>query len=308
MSMSFAYDIKTEICMNRPFLQRHKRALGYGLLLFGRAFSAEEISIRTEHRAVARLYADSITDLVGISGSITMREIKRANGRSVYLVTVDSISDRIAVMTFFGYKAAEDTRRIKPELLPEGETPAFLSGAFLSCGAISDPEKGYRAEFSAAYKPLCDDLASVLADCLAPPKQTVRRGDQLLYYKESELIEDLLTFVGATRSSLGMMQVKMVKDLRNRVNRETNCETANIDRTVEAAMNQGRDIRFIMQNGGLQALDEELRELAELRVQNPDWSLRELAEKLSLSRSGVNHRLRRIGEFAARLKGKEQKV
>ena len=215
----------------------------------------------------------------------------------------------VAVLSRFGCRAGEDPRRIDFAWVPEEEAAAFLSGAFLACGAVSDPEKGYRVEFATQHQPLADDLAALLAEVLAPPKRTVRRNDYLLYYKESENIEDLLTYLGAPKSSLELMEVKIVKELRNRVNRATNCETANISKTVNAALAQIEDIRLIEASGGVGALDEELRELARLRLQNPDMSLRELGQALTspISRSGVNHRLRRISEYAAELRKKEHR-
>ena len=142
---------------------------------------------------------------------------------------------------------------------------------------------------------------------LAEPKITVRRNDYILYYKESEHIEDLLTYIGAGKASLEMMEVKIVKELRNKVNRATNCETANITKVIDASMKQTQDIRLIAENGGLEALDEDLRELARLRMENPEMSLRELGENLSekISRSGVNHRLKRIAQFAQEIRIKQ---
>ena len=134
----------------------------------------------------------------------------------------------------------------------------------------------------------------------------MRRNDYLLYYKESEQIEDLLTLIGAPRSALELMEVKIVKDLRNKVNRATNCETANITRTVNTAVEQIEDIRLIERSGGIGMLPEELQELARLRLSGADLSLRQLGEQLSppISRSGVNHRLKRISEFAENLRAK----
>jgi len=302
--MSFAYKIKSEICSNRPFRLRNPKAQAYGLLLFGKTFGIDSISIHTEHRVVARLYADSITDLVGMTDSITVREVKRKERRSVFIVTVDSLADRIAILSYFGYKAGEDCCRIHRELLLESDLPAFLSGVFLACAGISDPEKSYRIEFSTPYKPLSDDLEAFLTENLSAPKATIRRNDYLLYYKDSEYIEDLLTYIGAMKSSLEVMEVKIVKGLRNKVNRETNCETANISKTIDAALPQIEAIRLIESTCGIQSLPEDLQELARIRLENPDLSLRELGDSLScsISRSGVNHRLKRIAEFAADLR------
>lgn len=305
--MSFAYRIKNEIASNRPFRQHYKKAQAYGLLLYGKMFDAQGISIHTEHKSVARLFADSIADLVGITDSITLREVKRNGKRSMFVVTVDSPSDREAVLRFFGYVSGEDTGHILWDNLSAGEIPAFLSGVFLACAAVTDPEKSYHVEFCIPGKSLCDDLYRLLCENLAEPKITVRRNDYILYYKESEHIEDLLTYIGAGKASLEMMEVKIVKELRNKVNRATNCETANITKVIDASMKQTQDIRLIAENGGLEALDEDLRELARLRMENPEMSLRELGENLSekISRSGVNHRLKRIAQFAQEIRIKQ---
>lgn len=135
---------------------------------------------------------------------------------------------------------------------------------------------------------------------LFEPKSTQRKGYNVLYTKDSESVEDLLTFMGATNSSLKLMSVKMLKDVRNNVNRKLNFETANISRTVAASLQQVEAIAKIRRTRGIESLPEDLQELAVLREENPEMSLRELGENLSvpISRSGVNHRLERIMEFA----------
>ena len=307
--VSFAQRIKSEICGNRSFCQRHRRALAYGLLLYGRSFTPESICLHTEHRRVARLYADSIADLAGLSGSITLREVRRQEGKSVYVATVDSLADRLAVLETFCSPQGGGQAGLLEEQLPPGEEGAFLSGVFLACGGVSDPEKDYRAEFSVGGRRLCQDLEAFLGRVLASPKVTTRRNSYLVYYKESEQIEDLLTLIGAPKCSMELMEVKMVKELRNKVNRATNCETANLSKTVAAGVAQVQAIQAIQAAGGLNLLEEELRELAQLRLDHPELSLRELGGQLRtpISRSGVNHRMRRILEFASRLeqKGRE---
>lgn len=289
--MSYSHEIKREICANK-LLRQHSRALCYGMALFGKSYDGESICLHTEHRVVARLYGNLLSDLTGLCGSITSREVKRPGRRSVYVVTVDAPEDRAAIYSVFG------DRRIRG--LSEEEEPAFLSGAFLACGAVSDPEKGYRVEFATPEKTLRDDLAALLFH-LAPPKFTTRRNDYVVYYKESEHIEDLLTCIGAPKSSMKLMEVKIMKGLRNQVNRTTNCETANISKTVDAALAQIAAISRIEKSRGLDSLDEELRTIALLRRDNPELSLRELGEQLSLSRSAVNRKLQRIMEIAAKI-------
>ena len=131
----------------------------------------------------------------------------------------------------------------------------------------------------------------------------MRASQCVLYYKDSGHIEDMLTFMGAVNASLQVMEVKVVKDVRNRMNRITNCETANIDKTVAASVNQSNAIRKIDSRIGIDSLPEDLREIARLRLENPEMSLSALARELSrpISRSGVNHRLKRICSIADEL-------
>jgi hypothetical protein len=129
----------------------------------------------------------------------------------------------------------------------------------------------------------------------------VRKGNLVIYFKDSGQIEDILTFMGAVRCSLELMNIKVYKDLRNKVNRVTNCETANIGKTVDASTQQIEAIKKVVAVKGYDLIPEELREIAKIRLENPDSSLRELAEMAKISRSGVNHRLRRIMEIAQKL-------
>lgn len=171
----------------------------------------------------------------------------------------------------------------------------ILQELFLSCGSVTDPVKGYHMEFTLPSQDLVTPITELLF-FLVPFKHTVRKGTHLLYLKESEQIEDMLTFMGAPRASVHMMEVKIYKELRNKANRVTNCETANIDKTVNAATAQVEQIQWLLERGGWAGLPEELRELARLRLDHPEMSLRELGEALStpLSRSGDYHRFKRL--------------
>ncbi|MBR3438338.1 MAG: DNA-binding protein WhiA, partial [Clostridia bacterium] len=141
-------------------------------------------------------------------------------------------------------------------------------------------------------------------ECGFNPKYVIRKGYHIVYFKESESIEDILTFMGATESSLFLMGIKMEKDVKNRVNRRVNFEMSNLNKTINAANRQVEDIRFIEKTRGLSSLPENLREIAQLRLDNPEISLTELGEMLSvpISRSGVNHRLARLSEIARQIK------
>ena len=137
-------------------------------------------------------------------------------------------------------------------------------------------------------------------------KSSTRKGKSLLYTKDSESISDILTFMGAMISSMEIMNAKIYKDLRNNVNRKVNCESANIEKTVSASRKQLEDIEYIEQKVGLGILSEELRPLAEIRKENIDLSLSEIGKMLGISRSGVYHRIKRIGETADRLRNENK--
>jgi len=182
---------------------------------------------------------------------------------------------------------------------------AFLRGAFLAVGSVTDPKKDYHLEFASPHQQLCRDLLALMEGLGLNPKYMTRKGSGIVYFKESEQIEDLLTMMSATNSSLEIMGVKILKNIRNKANRVTNCETANITKTVDAASLQLEMIEIIYRKAGLDSLPPELREIALERMNNPDMSLRELGEQLSppLSRSGVNHRLARLKKIADELRG-----
>lgn len=302
--MSFASEVKCEILSGQPSGLSRQRALAYGMLLFGRSFSASSISLQTENKAVADLYVQNLFDLAELySGVTTVYHSKKQGG--IYVVSVDDEDDRLRILEAFGHSAGELNLRIHREQLHEDDIPYFLRGAYLVCGNITDPAKGYHAELVVSYKKLCEDLLILLRESGSQPKYAQRRGAHLLYYKESEQIEDLLTTMAATQCCLKLMNVKIYKDVRNKVNRVTNCETANIEKTVAASASQVEDILLIWEKRGRNSLPDDLRELAELRVDNPEMSLRELGEALHepITRSGVNHRLKRLSKMAQEIRG-----
>lgn len=266
------------------------------MALFGRAFSLFDMSLTTEHEGVAQLYSSLLGEICGAETSWE----KSRSGKIT--VSVKSAEDKKKVLAAFGHGERELSRRInRANIENECCAGAFLRGAFLSCGTVTDPGKDYHAEFSVSHMKLCGDLSAFMAEAVAEPKSVERKGSMVLYVKESTLVEDLITYMGAINSSLEIMAVKMYKDMRNNVNRKTNFETANISRTVKASVSQIEAIELIKAKRGLASLPPELAELAELRYENPEMSLRELGESLSepISRSGVNHRLERIIRIAA---------
>ncbi len=180
----------------------------------------------------------------------------------------------------------------------------YLRGAFLKCGSVSAPGRNFMLSFSPGNEENTLRISSLLEDFGIPPKSSVRKGKPLLYYKAGESIEDVLTVMGATKATLDIMNAKIISDTRNVMNRICNAETANMDRTAKAAAEQREAILILEKHGALQNLPHELRECAELRLENPDMSLAQLRAQLRepVSKSGLNHRFQKLIEIANTLK------
>lgn len=176
----------------------------------------------------------------------------------------------------------------------------YLRGVFLKYGSISAPGRNFMMSFSLPDSEKNEYIFGLLDDIGLTPKRSVRRNKPLLYYKASESIEDVLSFIGGTKAALDIISAKVMSDVRNNTNRLCNAETANLDRTAKAAAEQCEAIKIIEKYGALQNLPAELRECAELRIANPDMSLAQLRELLSapVSKSGLNHRFRKLIEIA----------
>ncbi len=292
---SFSSQVKDELCAAEGMSDCCAMAQTYGLLLFGRSFSVSSICLVTEHAGVADAYEKALADTVGVRAK---REVS-ASGKIT--VTVENAGDRKKVIDFFGHSDRAVALRINfGNIADDCCFSAFFRGAFLSCGTITDPEKNYHLEFIVQYLKLSNDLVRIAQERGFSPKITVRKGNHVVYLKESIQIEDILTSMGATESSLEIMGVKIEKNMRNMINRKVNFETANIDRTVDAAITQIEAIKALSQSGRLDTLRPELKELALLRVENPESTLEELGKMLEkpVSRSGVCHRLNRLMQLA----------
>jgi DNA-binding protein WhiA len=185
---------------------------------------------------------------------------------------------------------------------------AYIRGAFLGSGSVSDPDKGYHMEFVMFYDELAKDLCRLINSYGLKAKSTDRKGLNLVYIKEGEHITHLLNIMGAHSALLKLENVRIVKDMRNHVNRLVNCETANLNKTVDAALRQAKSIDYINRVIGLSKLPDALREIAAARLNNPGASLKELGLMLNppLSKSGVNHRLRKLEQIADGLMKKQK--
>lgn len=309
--MSFTSQIKVELAKAEPRRLCCLRAQCYGAWLFSKCFGLQEGTYITETPAAARRMLELAAAGAGVAAQ--MRYAVSRRNRPACRVSLPEEQDRRQLLEAFGHTGQEPCLRINRAVLEDECCPeAFLRGAFLTCGSATDPNKSYHLEFAVPHKNLAWDLYTLLGEAggLGVAPAVVRRaGSWGVYLKDSGQIEDLLTYMGAAGASMELMQVKMYKEAKNNINRKSNFETANMDKTYSASARQTAAIAAINDSRGLESLPENLRELARLRLDNPEMTLRELSGRLGVSRSGVNHRLQRlleIGEALLEEKGVEE--
>ena len=299
---SFSYNVKDEILTR---INSHDKAdvCLMGILTFCNQLDDKEIVFLTEHKGTADFFVSNAARICGDETAVRVSEMGKKDSATLYRLEVDLAENRMKLLNYF---RMDSSRRLTPDDLPKQKYyPQLIAGIFLSCGSVNNPEKKYHMEFVMPDIRLCNDFGLLLIenyDILA--KQTERKNSQIVYIKESENIIDLLTIMGATNSSLELMNVKIMKDLRNKINRAVNCDNANIEKTLKAAEKQLNDIELIDETLGLESLPETLSEIARLRYENPDISLKDLGQMIKppISRSGVNHRLVRLAEVADKIR------
>ncbi len=292
--MSFSNEVRREICS--AISDNDKRfACLYGMLLFSRTLSPEHICFQTESKISADFFGSLFRNVFRLSPPC--RKNERRDGTVLY--SYDITDSKIINEIYHVYKFI-NVRTINSEIIVTNSICGFTAGIFLACGSVNDPSKEYHLEFSVQGDILAEELVVLLSDIGVTAKTAIRRGQNIVYIKDSESIEDTLTFMGAQNCTLEIMNVKIYKDVRNKANRIANCDSANIDKVIRASMKQTEDIKLIQQTDGLESLPPELREVAEIRLENTDMSLQEIGESLSvpISRSGVNHRFKKIAIIA----------
>ena len=293
--MSFSNDIKNELCQ-RYLENSSSYSCFAGIMLFVKySESRGSFSLCTSNRECTELFSS----------------LCRRYGKGDTILTPNKESSTVS---FF---PTDEERSMIPALKAEftenresfferrvPDAGAFCAGAFIGAGSISDPEKDYHLEITTPDSVLAEALRGMLNENDIPAGLAQRGKRSVVYVKSSEAIEDLLTLMGATRSSIDLMNTKILKDVRNKANRIANCDNANIERTLKASERQIEDIRYIVDTEGFDSLSPELRDMAMVRLENPDVSLSELGTMLekTLGRSGVNHRLRRLSEIAAEMR------
>ena len=301
--MSFSHSVKKELCSIITDKDRKYCCL-YGMLLFCKNFTPDSITFQTENQLVCELFCRLADDVIGGKNIVEVTETKKKNDVTLYSLNIPSEHFREEIIYRYRISSRTLIHRIQRENIDNNSIFAFIAGAFLSCGSITEPIKEYHLEFVVPYYDLTQDLLNLLTEVGINAKYTERKNMYVIYLKGSESIEDLLTLMGATMSSIDLMNVKIYKDVRNKANRIANCDSANIERTLKASDKQIADIEYIADTIGLENLPADLINIAELRMEYPEMSLRELGENLDkpLGRSGANHRLKRISEIAEALR------
>ncbi len=299
MTVSFSANTKAEIC--RSLSARHCCALAecFGILLFCNSFGAEGIRIITESRE----FAQRLPKLFHKAFSVDFDSMpeEHASGKLVFQITEPEKLDEI--MAAYGF-SRRDTLAVHLNLPVVEEDcckASFLRGAFLAGGSVTDPDKGYHLELTTTHQIVARQAYTLMQDTLGfYPKLAARGGGQVLYIKQSELIEDCLTFLGAPVASMGIMEARLEKELNNKVNRRCNCDDANTSKVVEAAQEQLVAIRILKERELLDKLPEKLRQAAKAREENPESSLTELAGMMEppISKPAMNHRLKKLVAMA----------
>jgi len=303
--LSFSNEVKAEL-ISAVTDKDKKFACLYGLILFCNRITRDEICFQSESREVADIFSSLVSDIFKNTVNINEDVTERKNGTSLYSFTIAGEKSVKTVTDMFRIDCTD--REIDLTIIVNNSVSNFIAGAFLSCGSVNNPENGYHLEFVINTEKLCSDLSRVLNSFDLNAKTVVRKNNHILYIKESENIEEILTFMGAQNSTLEIMNIKILKDMRNRVNRVRNCDMANLNKTSAASVSQLQDIRIIENAAGLDTLPATLREIAIARLENPEFSLNDLGEVLDppIGRSGVNHRLKRLRQIADQIREKAE--
>ena len=296
--MSFSGEVKRELC--RVGLGRAccARAEAYGVLLYCNTFTAQELRIITE----CEEFAIRLPELFDRAfGGLSFDRMPTALEQK-YIFQINDGEKLERIIDAFGFDARQSpVLHINFGLLEEDCCrAAFLRGAFLAGGSVTDPNKRYHLELETSHAQASRELQALLTDMGQQPKQVARGGYQVTYFKNSDQIEDLLTLMGAPLSAMALMNTRAEKELRNGVNRRVNCESANLDKAVDAAQEQLEAIRRLYELGRVEELSPQLKETVILRENYPELTLSQLAEEFDppVTKSCLNHRLRKLVELS----------
>ncbi|EGQ1170693.1 DNA-binding protein WhiA [Listeria monocytogenes] len=311
--MSFASETKKELTHMDVSDSDAKVELAAFIRMNGAiSFSSQLVimDVQTENAAIARRMYQLLKDLYEVPIELLVRRKMKLKKNNVYIVRLKSGTRRIL----------EDLRILEPPMTftksidrgfvkKRSAKRAYLRGAFLASGSVNNPEtSSYHLEIFSVYEEHNEAICALMNQFDLNARTLERKNGFITYLKEAEKITEFLSIIGATSALLHFEDVRIMRDMRNSVNRLVNCETANLNKTINAAVRQIDNIKYIQSTVGLEALPERLREIAALRIANEDVTLKELGEMLTtgqVSKSGINHRLRKLDQIAERLRSGE---
>ena len=302
--MSFAAEVKKELT-SLEVHREHAKAELAALIRMNGSLSINNqqfvLNVQTENAAIARRIYSLLKDHYNVRSELLVRRKMKLKKNNVYIVRLKQETKRVLldldIMDGLMFHS-----HVSDEIMGNAQKMrSYLRGAFMASGSVNNPETSrYHLEIYSIYEEHNQDICDMLNYYGLNARALERRNGFISYLKGAEKIADFLTLIGATNSMLKFEDVRIVRDMRNSVNRLVNCETANMNKTIDAASKQIDNIEFIQQRVGLGALPEKLQEIAELRLEHPEVSLKELGEMIpsgAISKSGIN-------EFADRLRDK----
>ena len=296
--MSFSQAVKQEITLHVPTSRHCRIAELFGIYSMCGKSGSSFIKFQTENINVARICFTLLKKTFNITVNFCVRKSKLLSYIiCVYDEDADNIKETLKIKNGAGMSA---------KLLLERDCcrRAFVRGVFLVSGSLNDPERSYHLEIVCNDKSIAEEIKEIIGSFEVESKIALRKKSYVVYVKEGDDIVDMLNIMEANQALLSMENTRVLKEMRNRVNRSVNCETANIKKTVGAAVKQINDIEYIIKCGAFKELDRSLQEIAELRLEHKEATLTELGAMLNppVGKSGVNHRLRKLSEIAGKIR------
>ena len=307
--MSYASQVKKELTGLKVHKDNAKAELMALIRMNGSIGIANQqmvLSVQTESPAIARRIYSLLKDFFQVESDIVVRRKMKLKKNNTYVVRlryhVQSLLTELGILDGFHIMERVPMELLKDDLMIQ----SYLRGAFLAGGSVNNPETSrYHLEIYSLYEEHNEMIAKMINHFQLNARTTARRSGYIVYLKEAEKIADFLQLIGATNSMLEFENIRIVRDMRNSVNRLVNCENANMDKVANAANRQVENIQFIDRHVGLNNIPEKLREIALTRLSHPEVSLKELGELVPggpISKSGVNHRLRKLNAYADKIR------
>ena len=299
MAISFSGNVKAEICRALPQKRCCALAQCFGILLFCNSFQANNIRIITESRE----FAIALPKLFKKAFNIVFDQLPEEDSGGKLNFRITDPGKIFRIMSEYGFDP-DDTLALHinlPVVEEECCKVAFLRGAFLAGGSVTDPLKGYHLELTTTHQSVAREGFALIHEAIGfDPKCAARGGGQVLYLKQSDRISDFLIYLGAPVAAMGIMEAKLEKELKNKVVRRCNCDDANTSKVVEAAQEQISAIRVLREAGALENLPVKLQQAAKGREENPEASLTELAAIMEppITKPAMSHRLKKLVEIA----------